>query len=183
MKWDRKIAALAEDQRKKTAYHEAGHVVMACVFGRIPILATIVPVPGESEGRTEFEDDAPECTKRYFDQSEERQEYVYKRVLGELAGIVGHDLGYPGRECDQSDRNDMVFTQQLIEEQVRWSDPQDYLRCMIRVSNEILGERKAIVDRVAQALLENETLTGDQLKELCPIDPVLCDRAKHYREC
>jgi hypothetical protein len=108
----------------ETAYHEAGHAVMGCVIGRLPLSTTILRV-GPVAGRTDFER-SPKW--RYLDESPPKRAYTEQRVLTELAGSVAHDIFQPGRPHDIGDETDLRITRELIGELVSWQENrEDYL--------------------------------------------------------
>ena len=148
-----------------TAHHEAGHAVMGCLVGRLPLSATIVrrgPVAGE----VIFEPTTQRF--RYFDTSPEKRELARQRVYTELAGTIAHDLYKPGREHDIADETDLQFTHDLIIELVSWEDRDSYLAEAQRGATLLLAQNRAWLDAVAAALLKDGTLVREQILSLRP---------------
>lgn len=151
-----------------TAYHEAGHVVMGCITRRIPVSVTIV-ADGRVQGMVRFDDIVPESAKRQFDRSPEHERYISDRVMGELAGSIGHDLGCPGRERDEGDEHDDANALRLLYESLAWVENKEaYVAQKRQAARELLAERQDILRAVAEALLKHKTLTRDQILELVP---------------
>src|SRR5664280_1568769 len=67
----------AEDEA--TAYHEAGHAVMAALRDLPPLSGSIVPAGNRVAGRTEFPD-VPPAFKNYLGTSAEKRAYIETRV-------------------------------------------------------------------------------------------------------
>jgi hypothetical protein len=109
---------LSEQERKATAYHEAGHVVVGIIFGRDPLSSTILPDGNGRLGKTEF-DETPDFAKRGPNSWPDQQyrHYVQGRVVGQVAGTIAHDLNEPRRAHDAGDTNDENEARQLIEDQ------------------------------------------------------------------
>ena len=160
---------LASEQRWATAYHEAGHIVLACITGRIPVSATIAAA-GPVKGKVEFDRvKLPPEWRPHFSRPPGKQQYVEYRVMGELAGTIGHDIGFPARCHDEGDHHDRALAMSIIEESAGWEDDRDaYLHRLERRARALLAERRHLVDAVAQALIERETLTRGDILALVP---------------
>lgn len=157
---------LTFEEEHATAYHEAGHVVAGYDAGRTIISATIVPTGNGCAGQVMFSDEPPECMKRYLDQSDEKKAYALSRVLGELAGVVAHDIMDPHRSKNSADELDLDFSRTLISETVSWDDHDRYLTQCLGEAREYLRRRWDAVDRVATELIKKKTLTGREISEL-----------------
>jgi ATP-dependent Zn protease len=68
-----------DPQKIATAYHEAGHAVMGCVVGRLPLSATIVPDGKGVVGQVHFEVGVPEFAKSYLNKSPAKRQYAEQR--------------------------------------------------------------------------------------------------------
>jgi ATP-dependent Zn protease len=89
--------------------------------------------------------------------------------MGELAGSIGHDLGRSGRQLDESDAVDRRHAVQMIQQSVSWEeDAEAYLRRMEQCARELLDEQRHVVEAVAKALLEKQTLARDEILKLVP---------------
>jgi hypothetical protein len=75
-------------ERMATAYHEAGHAVMALLLGREPKGASIQR-RGDVAGFVDFDKDFPASTLSYFDKSEAKRIYFEMRVMITVAGTGG----------------------------------------------------------------------------------------------
>jgi len=156
-------ATLDED----TAYHEAGHSVMGCLYGRPPLSATIVR-DGHAAGRTDFDSDVPSFARSYLNDSPRKRAYTEARVVGELAGIAAHDLFEPDRTRDQGDEHDLHWAKELISELVSWDDHDRYLERALTNAKQQLKANWQWVEAVAKALLERKTLSQQEILDLNP---------------
>ena len=147
-----------------TAYHEAGHVVVACFYGRLPLSATIER-DGDIAGTTEFE---PNVIWRKLDQSSEKRKHTEILVVGELAGTAAHNLFRPGRGLDSGDEHDLYQATELIIELVIWVDEDEYLKFAKAKATDLLETNWVWVEKVAEALLAQRTLTRAEIVKLIP---------------
>jgi ATP-dependent Zn protease len=150
-----------------TAYHEAGHIVVGLLLGRVPVSATILR-EGHAAGKTEFDPGVPPFAKHHLNQSLEKRKYTEQRVIGELAGSMALDLFKPGRQHDASDTHDLDFTKELISELVSWQEPDTYFKEALDRTKNLLSENWHIVEVVAKALLEHKTLSREMILDLAP---------------
>jgi hypothetical protein len=158
---------MSNDERRATAYHEAGHAVIGAIHGRQPTSIDIVHDAQGNAGHTLFADDLPPEFKRYFNQSPEKRRYLEMRVLITLAGTAAHDILFPGREHDEGDRRDECQAAKMIEESASWhQDHTAYLEAMKIKVRKQLKDRWPNVARVAEALLRQNYLSGAELAAL-----------------
>ncbi|GJQ10971.1 hypothetical protein GpartN1_g2762.t1 [Galdieria partita] len=182
---ERKSAAISEESRKLTAYHEGGHALVACfTTGALPIhKATIVP-RGVSLGMVS---QLPEADMT----SISRRQMIAKlavamggRAAEEL--IFGDDNVTSGAESDfsqatklaeamvtrygMSDRigkfvlereNESPEMRSLIDSEMKKLLDEAYHH-----AKQVLTEHKEELHRLAKALLEKETLTADEVKKV-----------------
>jgi ATP-dependent Zn protease len=153
------------DQEVETAYHEAGHAVVGCLLGRLPLFTTIIR-EGPVAGKTEFE---PSVGWRHLDQSPAKRRYAKQRVYGELAGSIAHDLFKPERTRDLADQVDLHYAKQLTIELVSWEDHEEYLDRAKVETRRLIEDNWSLVDAVARALQQHKTLSREQLITLIPI--------------
>jgi ATP-dependent Zn protease len=152
----------------ETAYHEAGHAVLGCLLGRIPLSVTIVP-RGPVVGETFFDTEVPAFARSYFNQSAAKRSYTEQRVLTELGGTAAHDILMPGRQHDVADETDLYYTRQLIIELVSMAEDRDaYLVASQKRATELLQANWPWVEAVARALVERKTLQRTDLLALRP---------------
>jgi ATP-dependent Zn protease len=157
-----------EENKEKTAYHEAGHAVMDCVLEHYPLSVSIVADGTGAVGNTEFEQDAPPGGFRYFDESEKKKKYIRTRVLIEVAGTIAHDIKFAGRAHDQGGAHDDRSARQLVIEGVPMEDDREnYLAGARREAETLLKENWHLVDKVAAALLQRQELSRVELLEAC----------------
>ncbi|KAL2924740.1 ATP-dependent zinc metalloprotease FTSH 4 mitochondrial [Bienertia sinuspersici] len=186
---ERKSAVISEENRKKTAYHEGGHALVAMhTDGALPIhKATIVPrglslgmvsqlpetdqtsisrkqmlarldvcmgglvaeelIFGESEVTSGASSDLQQATKL-------ARSMVTKYGMSREVGLVTHDY-------DGNDRSMSTETRLLIEQEVKFLLERAYNN-----AKTILTTHSKELHALANALLKDETLTGNQIKEL-----------------
>ena len=174
MKCDLRSMPLNPDERRATAFHEAGHVVISVVHGRIPTSADIIPDANGNAGHTLFEnEDIPEVYRRYLNASPEKQRYIEMRVLVSLAGTAAHDLMSPGRQHDCGDLRDEKQAKKLIGECINWEDDHDaaFSRLKTECSQQI-SENWPKVEVVASELLRKDKILAAEIQFLvghcCP---------------
>jgi ATP-dependent Zn protease len=153
--------------REETAYHEAGHVVVSCLFGRYPQSATIEPDGQGAAGTTHFDYDVPAQAKSWFDASDEKRQYIELRVLIALAGSIAHDIKFAGRAHDQGDELDHSHARQIIEESVSWDDDHEtYFQNARNKTQSLLNEHWSRVEAIATALITCTTINRDRIRGL-----------------
>jgi len=162
------VHRLSEYARKGTAYHEAGHVVVGIIFGRVPQSSTILPDGNGRLGETKFDE-----TLDYMKGGPNRwvepgyRHYIEGRVVGQLAGTAAHDLNEPGRAHDTGDTKDENDAKELIEYQVSHELRNGYLEKSKQTATDLLKRHGHAVEVVAQALLDQTTLDRSALLDLC----------------
>ena len=149
----------------ETGYHEAGHVVIGCITGRIPVFATVVRY-GNAAGQTVFE--GSDYSPTYLDKSPAKKRYVRQLVLEKLAGSAALDLYNPTRVHDTSDKHDLRVARQFVEDFVSWEDEETYFAKARSEVIALIQQNWHSVQLVAQALLEHDILQRDELLALCP---------------
>jgi hypothetical protein len=149
----------AEDEA--TAYHEAGHAVMAALRDLPPLSGSIVPAGNRVAGRTEFPD-VPPAFKNYLGTSAEKRAYIETRVLIEVAATIAHDMHTPGRVHDAGDAYDLQRARAFIEQNASWAenDREAYLQSLCNLARPMIATNWAWVQAVALALIEQRELTG-----------------------
>lgn len=155
------------DERRATAYHEAGHAVMGFIFDRVPTSVDIIHDKDGNTGHTYFGDDAPNSFKRYLDTSPEKQRYLEMRVLVALAGTAAHDLMCPGREHDCGDLRDEKRAKALIGESMSWDDDHDAAlsRLKITARKNIAGNWSK-VEALASMLMRRCKISASEIRSL-----------------
>ena len=193
---ERRSMAMSEEEKKLTAYHEAGHAIVGLsVPAGIPVhKATIIP-RGRALGLVQFLPESDRYSMKYKEFTSQLAVAMGGRVAEELT--FGKDNITSGASSDiqqatkmaramvtrygfsdelgtvaYGDNNDEVFlgmsvqrhqnvseaTSQKIDQEVRKLVDQGY-----EAARKILTEKNDAFVRLAQALLEYETLTGEEI--------------------
>jgi cell division protease FtsH len=186
-----------DDEKKLTAYHEAGHALIQGVLddGHMPVhKVTIIP-RGRSLGSTMFipkKDVLTQAMKRMLNQiamglgGRVAEELVLNDISSGAAGDIiqitaiarhmvcdwgmsplgpisyggNHDTVFLGRDIT---RNESVSeeTAHKIDIEIQRIISEQYAR-----AKTIIGDRRAALDKIAEALLEHETLEGRHVLEI-----------------
>ncbi len=198
VQFGRERRRLMDDQEKKlTAYHEAGHALVQAVLddGTMPVhKVTIIP-RGQSLGSTMFipkKDILTHAMKRVLSQicmglgGRTAEELVMGDISSGAAGDIKHvtklarhmvcDWGMsPLGPISFGDNQDTVFlgrditrNDHMSEETARRVDAevQRIISEQLTRARQILGDRRDTLDRIAQALLEYETIEGKHVHEI-----------------
>jgi cell division protease FtsH len=198
VQFGRERRRLMDDEEKKlTAYHEAGHALVQAVLddGHMPVhKVTIIP-RGRSLGSTMFipkKDILTHAKKRMLDQiamglgGRIAEELVLGDISSGAAGDIkqitkiarhmvcdwgmsplgpvaygdNHDTVFLGRDITRNENVSEETARQIDREIHRIIDEQ-YTR-----STKIIGDRRTELAKIAEALLEHETLDGRQVLEI-----------------
>jgi len=202
---ERRSLVLTEDERRLTAYHEAGHtIVLLAIPGLDPVhKVTIVP-RGRSLGSTSWlpEEDRHNYTKYWLEGQlavgfggRVAEELVFgpEKVTTGAASDIEHatDLArrmvtkfgmsdkigaiavgdreqeiFLGRELSQR-REISERTSELVDEEVKRIIDSAYQR-----ARDILGGKRGVLDTLAAALLERETLERDDIMAVAAGQPL-----------
>jgi cell division protease FtsH len=196
---ERKSMAMSEDEKKLTAYHEAGHALVGLsVPAGIPVhKATIIP-RGRALGMVKFLPEGDKYSMRYVEYTSHLAVAMGGRVAEELtfgkenitSGAQGDiqqatamaramvtRLGYSDElgTVMYGDQQEEVFLgmsmgrQQSMSEATAQKVDAEVRRLInggYEDARKILTSKKKQLEAVAKALLEYETLTGDELKEI-----------------
>jgi cell division protease FtsH len=198
VQFGRERRRLMDDEEKKlTAYHEAGHALVQAVLddGHMPVhKVTIIP-RGRSLGSTMFipkKDILTHSFRRMLNQiamglgGRIAEEVVLGDISSGAAGDIKqitklarhmvcdwgmsplgpvaygdhHDTVFLGREIT---RNELISeeTARHIDEQIHRIIDEQYNR-----AKQIIGERRAALEKIAEALLEFETIDGKHVLEI-----------------
>jgi cell division protease FtsH len=196
---ERKSMAMSEEEKKLTAYHEAGHAIVGLkVPAGLPVhKATIIP-RGRALGMVKFLPEGDRYSMKYKEYTSQLAVAMGGRAAEEIifgkenitSGAVGdidqatkmaramvtrmgfsEELGTVAYGENQEEvflgmsmgrqQNVSESTSQKIDAEVRRLVEEGY-----KTAHGILMESKDDFIRVAEALLEYETLTGDEIKDL-----------------
>jgi len=186
-----------DDEKKLTAYHEAGHALIQGVLddGHMPVhKVTIIP-RGRSLGSTMFipkKDVLTQAMKRMLNQiamglgGRVAEELVLNDISSGAAGdiiqitaIARHmvcdwgmsplgPIAYGGNHDTVFLGRDITRTENVSEETARRIDVeiQRIISEQYERAKTIIGERRAALDKIAESLLEHETLEGRHVLEI-----------------
>ncbi|MEW2919130.1 MULTISPECIES: ATP-dependent zinc metalloprotease FtsH [Ruegeria] len=193
---ERRSMVLTQDQKEKTAYHEAGHAVVgltlplcdpvykATIIPRGGALGMVVSLPEMDRlnyHRDECEQKlamtmagkAAEVIKYGEDHvsngpagdimqaSQLARAMVMRWGMSDKVGNIDYAEAHDGYSGNTAGFSVSAHTKELIEEEVKRLIQQGYER-----AHQILTEQNEEWERLAQGLLEYETLTGDEIKRV-----------------
>jgi len=198
---ERRSMVLTDEQKEHTAYHEAGHAVVGMALPKCdPVYkATIIPRGGAlgmvvslpEMDRLNWHKDqceqnlamtmagkAAEIQKWGEDEvsngpagdimqaSQLARAMVMRWGMSDKVGNIDYAEAAEGYSGNTGGFSVSAHTKELIEEEVRRFVQEGYAR-----ATEILKDRKDEWERLAQGLLEYETLTGDEIKRVMAGEP------------
>ncbi|KIC10675.1 cell division protein FtsH [Leisingera sp. ANG-M1] len=198
---ERRSMVLTQDQKEKTAYHEAGHAVVGLVLPECdPVYkATIIPRGGalgmvvslpEMDRLNWHRDEcqqklamtmagkAAEVIKYGEDHvsngpagdiqqaSQLARAMVMRWGMSDKVGNIDYAEAHEGYSGNTAGFSVSAHTKELIEEEVKGFIQEGYDR-----AHQILTEHHEEWERLAQGLLEYETLTGDEIKRVMNGEP------------
>ncbi|MBY6058167.1 ATP-dependent zinc metalloprotease FtsH [Leisingera daeponensis] len=198
---ERRSMVLTQDQKEKTAYHEAGHAVVglalplcdpvykATIIPRGGALGMVVSLP-EMDRLNYHRDEcqqklamtmagkAAEVIKYGEDHvsngpagdiqqaSQLARAMVLRWGMSDKVGNIDYAEAHEGYSGNTAGFSVSAHTKELIEEEVKRFIQQGYETAL-----EILKEKHEEWERLAQGLLEYETLTGDEIKRVMNGEP------------
>ena len=198
---ERRSMVLTQDQKEKTAYHESGHAVVgmslplcdpvykATIIPRGGALGMVVSLPEMDRlnyHRDECEQKlamtmagkAAEVIKYGEDHvsngpagdimqaSQLSRAMVMRWGMSDKVGNIDYAEAHDGYSGNTAGFSVSAHTKELIEEEVKRLIQQGYER-----AHQILTEQNESWERLAQGLLEYETLTGEEIKRVMNGDP------------
>jgi cell division protease FtsH len=198
---ERRSMVLTPDQKEKTAYHEAGHAVVGLALPKCdPVYkATIIPRGGalgmvvslpeidrlnwhkaecEEKLAMTMAGKAAEILK-YGEENVSNgpagdiqqasalaRAMIMRWGMSDKVGNIDYAEAHEGYSGNTAGFSVSAHTKELIEEEVKRFIQEGYERAV-----QILTERKDEWERLAQGLLEYETLTGEEIKRVMRGDP------------
>ncbi len=198
---ERRSMVLTPDQKEKTAYHEAGHAVVGLALPKCdPVYkATIIPRGGalgmvvslpeidrlnwhkaecEEKLAMTMAGKAAEILK-YGEENVSNgpagdiqqasalaRAMIMRWGMSDKVGNIDYAEAHEGYSGNTAGFSVSAHTKELIEEEVKRFIQEGYERAV-----QILTERKNEWERLAQGLLEYETLTGEEIKRVMRGDP------------
>ncbi|ATF19364.1 ATP-dependent zinc metalloprotease FtsH [Phaeobacter gallaeciensis] len=202
---ERRSMVLTQDQKEKTAYHEAGHAVVglelplcdpvykATIIPRGGALGMVVSLP-EMDRLNYHRDEcqqklamtmagkAAEVIKYGEDHvsngpagdiqqaSQLARAMVLRWGMSDKVGNIDYAEAHEGYSGNTAGFSVSANTKELIEDEVKRFIQQGYDQAL-----QILKDKNEEWERLAQGLLEYETLTGDEIKRVMKGDPPQAD--------
>ncbi|MDP5085836.1 MAG: ATP-dependent zinc metalloprotease FtsH [Yoonia sp.] len=193
---ERRSMVMTAEQKEMTAYHEAGHAIVGITLPKCdPVYkATIIPRGGalgmvmslpEMDRLNMFKDEchqrlamtmagkAAEVIKYGADQvsngpagdiqqaSQLARAMVLRWGMSDKIGNIDYAEAHEGYQGNTAGLSVSAHTKELIEEEVR-----SFIQAGYEKAHEIILEKNEEFERLAQGLLEYETLTGDEIKRV-----------------
>ncbi|SMX30020.1 ATP-dependent zinc metalloprotease FtsH [Pelagimonas phthalicica] len=206
---ERRSMVLTDEQKEMTAYHEAGHALVGIHLPKCdPVYkATIIPRGGalgmvmslpEMDRLNMFKDEchqrlamtmagkAAEIIKYGEDQvsngpagdiqqaSALARAMVLQWGMSEKIGNIDYREAAEGYQGNTAGLSVSAHTKELIEEEVR-----NFIQAGYERAREIILERNDDFERLAQGLLEYETLTGEEIQRVMRGEPPHADDDDH----
>ncbi|MBO9465708.1 ATP-dependent zinc metalloprotease FtsH [Tropicibacter sp. R15_0] len=206
---ERRSMVLTDEQKEMTAYHEAGHALVGIHLPKCdPVYkATIIPRGGalgmvmslpEIDRLNMFKDEchqrlamtmagkAAEIIKYGEDQvsngpagdiqqaSALARAMVLQWGMSEKIGNIDYREAAEGYQGNTAGLSVSAHTKELIEEEVR-----NFIQAGYERAREIILERNDDFERLAQGLLEYETLTGEEIQRVMRGEPPHADDDDH----
>ncbi|MCP4169521.1 MAG: cell division protein FtsH [Fuerstiella sp.] len=145
-----------------TAYHEAGHAVMALLLGRLIEKVTILPAQLHTGGGR-----LGAC-KIQKGRSKASRDVVEDEVLILLAGMVA-ESHFTGRYCEEGAAQDLRAVKRLLTNRTQSDRSIERLtRRLVDKTEHILGtaEHAKAVHMVSRELLQKQTITGRAVQHI-----------------
>ncbi|MCZ2340580.1 MAG: hypothetical protein LC104_02140 [Bacteroidales bacterium] len=143
--------------RTATAYHEAGHAVIALLFDR-PIQKITIRADRDHLGWCKFD-------KGVFRPSED---WIEREVLIALAGMAA-EAQLTGRYCEHGASRDLRYARRLLAERAGGERRAERLeRRLLAKVESLLGDEGiwSAVTAIATELLQSETISGRAARHL-----------------
>ncbi|THH37222.1 ATP-dependent metallopeptidase FtsH/Yme1/Tma family protein [Aliishimia ponticola] len=198
---ERRSMVLTDDQKEKTAYHEAGHAIVGMMLPKCdPVYkATIIPRGGalgmvmslpEIDKLQLFKDEAEQRiamtmagkAAEIFKYGEDSvssgpvgdiqqasqlaRSMVMRYGMSDKVGNIDYAEAHEGYQGNTGGFSVSATTKELIEEEVKRFIDEGYERAY-----NLIKDHEVEFERLAQGLLEYETLTGDEIKRVMAGEP------------
>lgn len=152
----------ADSRRQATAYHEAGHAVMALLMGRPIEKVTICPAQMQAGGSR-----LGAC-KIQKGRTKASQDPMETEVMVLLAGMVGESQ-LTHRYCQDGAAQDLMMVERLLSRRTsRERDLQKQAKRMLKKTEHVLSDdtnRRAIAS-IAMELIRKDTISGRAVRQL-----------------
>ncbi len=198
---ERRSMVMTTEQKEMTAYHEAGHAIVGISLPKCdPVYkATIIPRGGalgmvmslpEMDRLNMFRDEchqrlamtmagkAAETIKYGADQvsngpagdiqqaSQLARAMILRWGMSDKVGNIDYSEAHEGYSGNTAGLSVSANTKELIEDEVR-----SFIQTGYELAHKIITEKNVEFERLAQGLLEYETLTGDEIKRVMAGEP------------
>ncbi|MEQ8404677.1 MAG: ATP-dependent zinc metalloprotease FtsH [Oceanicaulis sp.] len=202
---ERRSMVLTEDQKEKTAYHEAGHAIVglsmplcdpvykATIIPRGGALGMVVSLPEMDRLNWHKDECEQKLAMTMAGKAAEILKYgeghvsngpagdiqqasalaramVLRWGMSEKVGNIDYAEAHEGYNGQTPGFSVSATTKELIEQEVRRLIEDAYVK-----AKDVLTERKADWEKLAQGLLEYETLTGSEITDLLEGKPPVRD--------
>jgi len=191
---ERRSLALSDKEKENTAYHEAGHAILNIICEHTDPLHKVTIIPrGPALGVTMFLPEEDKYTYRVGELVDQlcvamggrvAEELVFGNVTNGAVGDIRQATNIARKmvcEWGMSDKLGMVDyggddsqemfmqksksyseqTAQMIDSEIR-----DFIDSAYQRAKDLLTEHREALNRITEALLEYETLNGEQTKDL-----------------
>jgi ATP-dependent Zn protease len=147
---------------KATAYHEAGHAVMAMFLGRAIQKVTIIP------GQSHLGAQRLGACHLQKGKSRGSHDYLEVEVMIHLAGMVAESQ-ITGRYCQQGAAQDLRFVRRMLQSRNEGEKQIERLekRLLSKTEHHLLDiDQWRAVEAIAAELIRSETISGRAAKHL-----------------
>lgn len=186
---ERKSLQLTEEDRRLTAWHEAGHALAACLTEHSDPVHTATIVPhGRALGMVVS---LPERDRVSITLAKLQDDLVVAMAGRAAEAVVfGDDMITSGAESDiqfATERATAMVTRwgfsgavgmvrisdsHAANDQSVKNEIRDVVRKAYDRARSLIGDNRAALDRIAEALLDQETISGDQVRALAAMNAV-----------
>lgn len=168
----RKVAPISDEERRRFAFHEAAHAVVASAMGML-ILGITLQTPSKRV-RGAYTDLGPWRTRMFRKQGDGfrltpksvlRRQLLEKMTCVSLVGWIMDGLG-SGRDLQGSEKDFFHVDQYVRELDLEPNEANCLVSRANRRVTRILLRRGDALKRVAEAFIESGVLTAEQVKRL-----------------
>lgn len=147
---------------KATAFHEAGHAVMALILGRAISKVTVAP------GQSHLGVQRLGACHLQKGKAKSSQNFLEDEVMILLAGMVAESQ-ITGQYCQQGAAQDLRYVRRMLASRNEGEKQIERLeRRLLNKTEHYLLDRQAwdAVERIAAELINNQTISGRAVKHL-----------------
>jgi hypothetical protein len=160
------VARLSPKRLSAVAHHEAGHVIAAHVAGRViqDVCISDTPLDKGEYGRSRHIN--PLATQDIPSGDPRLAEMGTWELIISLAGPEAEKRVDPDRKVAPSDLAEQEWILSCIDKSVSRAEIDEYVRDVKRQARQLVTDNWAAIGRVATALIERGTLTGDEVVQI-----------------